>query len=191
MRIIAGSAKGIPLKKPTSLLRPTMDRVRAAVFSILGERVPGASVLDLFAGTGAMGIEALSRGAADATLVDHHSQSIATIKTNLVATRLRAQVEQMDAIAYLKRVSGAFAFDLIFADPPYAHQDGREENNLASVLLQSPFLLPAMASEALLILECDCKQFLPEVIGVETIVDRKYGTTRILIMKKNREIVSS
>jgi len=187
MRIIAGAAKGILLKKPTSLLRPTMDRVRAAIFSILGERVPYACVLDLFAGTGAMGIEALSRGAADATLIDHHSSCIEAIKNNLITTRLRAQVEQMDALAYLTRISGAFAFDLIFADPPYADEQG---NNLASSLLQTPCLLHAMKPEALLILECDRKQFLPGLVGLEVLVDRAYGTTRVLIMKKaNMEVV--
>ncbi len=181
MRVIAGSAKGILLKKPASLTRPTMDRVRAAIFSILGERVPHTSVLDLFSGTGAMGIEALSRGATDATLIDNNNKSIEVIRNNLAATRLRAEVQQMDALAYLKRISGAFTFDLIFADPPYADQEG---NNLAASLLQSPFLLDAMASDALLILECERKQALPVLSGLEVIVDRIYGTTRILIMKK-------
>lgn len=181
MRVIAGSAKGILLKRPTSLVRPTMDRVRAAIFSMLGERIPGATVLDLFSGTGAMGIEALSRGSSDATLVDNNTRSIEVIKKNLITTRLRAQVEQMDALAYLKRISGAFVFDLIFADPPYGDNQG---NNLAASLLQSPFLTSAMAPEALFILECEHKQFLPEIFGLDILVDRTYGATRILIMKK-------
>ncbi|MFZ4115304.1 MAG: 16S rRNA (guanine(966)-N(2))-methyltransferase RsmD [Chthoniobacterales bacterium] len=181
MRIIAGSAKGILLKKPASLVRPTMDRVRAAIFSILGERLPHATVLDLFSGTGAMGMEALSRGAANATLVDNNTQSIEAIKKNLVATRLHAQVQQMDALAYLKRIAGAFTFDLIFADPPYADQEG---NNLAASLLTSPFLLSAMAPESLLILECERRQLLPERSELEIIVDRTYGITRIVVMRK-------
>lgn len=185
MRVIAGSAKGILLKKPMSLTRPTMDRVRAAIFSILGERVPHASVLDLFSGTGAMGIEALSRGAADATLVDHHQKSIEAIRSNLVATRLHAEVQKTDALAYLSRISEAFSFDLIFADPPYADEEG---NNLAASLLKSPFLLNALVSDGLLILECERKQLLPEVEGLEIIVDRTYGTTRILVMKKVEEL---
>ncbi|MDH4469342.1 MAG: 16S rRNA (guanine(966)-N(2))-methyltransferase RsmD [Verrucomicrobiae bacterium] len=187
MRVIAGSAKGILLKKPTSFLRPTMDRVRAAIFSILGERVPYASVLDLFSGTGAMGIEALSRGAADATLVDNNTRSIEAIKNNLTTTRLKAQVEHMDSLAYLKRISGAFVFDLIFADPPYADDQG---NNLAASLLESPFLIGAMAPEALFILECEHKQSLPGICGLEILIDRTYGATRILIMKKNEGVTS-
>ena len=73
MRIIAGSAGGRPLKAPSEGLRPTMDRVRAAIFSSLGDLVPNASILDLFAGSGAMGIEALSRGAAKAVFVDSNA----------------------------------------------------------------------------------------------------------------------
>ncbi len=181
MRIIAGSAKGILLKKPASLTRPTMDRVRAAIFSILGDRLPYTTVLDLFAGTGAMGIEALSRGAAEATFVDHNTCSIEIIKKNLLTTRLYGEVQKIDVFSYLQRIGGAFHFDLIFADPPYADHGG---NNLAASLLSSPFLLAAMAPEALLILECHKNQSLVPSSFLRIIVDRIYGSTRILMMRK-------
>jgi len=180
MRIIAGLAKGIILKEPASITRPTMDRVRAAVFSMLGERVLDAHVLDLFAGTGAMGLEALSRGAASATLVDNHTGSVEVIRKNLVITRLQGDAKQMDALAYLSRIAGAFTFDLIFADPPYPDQEG---NNLAISLLKSPHLLGALAEGGLLILECERKQILPEIPELEILADRRYGITRIVIMR--------
>jgi len=88
MRVVAGTAGGIPLFVPKGPeMRPTMDRVRAAIFSSLAEAVPGARVLDLFAGTGALGIEALSRGAAEATLVEKEPRAIRAVQRNLVATR--------------------------------------------------------------------------------------------------------
>lgn len=181
MRIIAGSAKGIILKKPASVTRPTMDRVRAAIFSMLGERVPYAHVLDLFSGTGAMGMEALSRGAASALFVDHSSKCVDVIDSNLTATRLEGKVIRMDALTWLSHPFNR-AFDLVFADPPYADQEG---NNLAASLLMSPHLPAKIAPEGLLVLECERKQVLPEALQWDVIADRIYGVTRILIMKKN------
>ncbi|HXM01958.1 MAG TPA: RsmD family RNA methyltransferase, partial [Chthoniobacterales bacterium] len=92
MRIISGSAGGIPIRVPSHDLRPTMEMVRGAVFSALGERVTAARVLDLFSGSGAFGIEALSRGATAATFVDDHPKAIAAIKANLEKTHLEAGV---------------------------------------------------------------------------------------------------
>ncbi len=88
MRVVAGSAGGIPLSAPESAARPTMDRVKAAIFSSLGARVPGARVLDLFAGGGGLGIEALSRGCAEATFVDNDARAVEAIRANLQKTRL-------------------------------------------------------------------------------------------------------
>jgi 16S rRNA (guanine966-N2)-methyltransferase len=88
MRIIAGSAGGIPLRLPKHDIRPTMEKIRGAIFSSLGERIVGARVLDLFAGSGAFGLEAMSRGAANATFVDHHRDAIAAIQSNFEKTKL-------------------------------------------------------------------------------------------------------
>lgn len=123
MRVIAGTHRGRRLEAPAGrATRPTSDRVREAVFSILGERVRGARVLDLFAGSGALGIEALSRGAARATFVDHAAPAIAAIRANLRRLGLcdRATVLQRDVLRALGRASECTdQYDLVFIDPPY------------------------------------------------------------------------
>src|ERR1700752_1566225 len=101
MRVIAGRAGGVRLVSPKIGVRPTMDRVKAAIFSSLGETVIGARVLDLFAGTGALGIEALSRGAAAALFVDEDRQSIGAIEKNLTKTRLSGQVRNTNVFRFL------------------------------------------------------------------------------------------
>ena len=120
MRVIAGSAKGTPLASvPGESTRPITDRVKEALFDILGPSIVGARVLDLFAGTGAVAIEALSRGAAQAVLVERDRRALATIRRNLAATRLadRAVVVAGDAFAYLARPP-AEPFDLVYIAPP-------------------------------------------------------------------------
>lgn len=119
MRVIAGSAGGIRLECPDGIARPMMDRVRAAVFSSLAELVPGARALDLFSGSGALGIEALSRGAAEATFVDLHRKAADAIKRNLARAKLRGTVRLQDAAKFLAAAPEG-AFDLVFADPPFA-----------------------------------------------------------------------
>ena len=103
MRVIAGSAGGLPLVVPKKGVRPTMDRVKAAIFSSLGDAIVGANILDLFAGSGALGIEALSRGAAAVVFVDEDRQSIAAIEKNLAKTNLKGRVRQEDVVAFLRR----------------------------------------------------------------------------------------
>ncbi len=120
MRVIAGSAKGTPLASvPGDGTRPITDRVKESLFDILGSQVSGARVLDLFAGTGSVGIEALSRGAREAVLVERDRRALATIRRNLQATRLgeRARVVGADVFAYLGRPPEE-PFDLIYIAPP-------------------------------------------------------------------------
>ena len=179
MRVIAGTAKGRTLKTPASITRPTMDRVRAAIFSMLGNRVPEARVLDLFAGTGAMGIEALSRGADSVIFVDQDKKSAEVIRQNLELTKLRGEIKQVDAISFFKYQQASF--DLIFADPPYA---SNTDSDWIAKLLSTPELLSAIAEEGLLILECEKEQLLPEISELEKIIDRTYGITRIVILRK-------
>jgi 16S rRNA (guanine966-N2)-methyltransferase len=119
MRVIAGSAGGVPLTVPRTGVRPTMDRVKGAIFSSLGETVIGARVLDLFAGSGALGIEALSRGAASGLFVEEDPQSAAAIEKNLWKTNLRGHVRRQDVFKFLRSSSTDEKFRLIFADPPY------------------------------------------------------------------------
>lgn len=120
LRVISGTAKGRKLKLvPGDSTRPIMDRVKEALFNILGTGVRGATLLDLFAGTGSVGIEALSRGAERVVFIDNHWPAIRTIRENLAHTRLadRAEVLHGDAFAYLKRTP-AEAFEYIFIAPP-------------------------------------------------------------------------
>lgn len=120
MRVIAGSARGRKLKTIDGIeVRPTTDRVKEAMFSILQSEIPGATVLDLFSGSGQLGIEALSRGAKRCVFVDSSRESIATTKQNLKTTGLFDQsvVITSDSIAYLKSCSEHF--DIVLLDPPY------------------------------------------------------------------------
>src|SRR5947209_8710707 len=119
MRVIAGSAGGIRLAVPKRGVRPTMDRVKAAIFSSLGEAVTGARVLDLFAGSGALGIEALSRGASSVMLVEEDRQSAEIIERNLAKTKLKGRVRQQNVFDFLRHAGGVKTFQFIFADPPY------------------------------------------------------------------------
>lgn len=119
LRVISGSAGGLHLKSPKRHeLRPTQDRIRQVIFSSLAELIPGSRVLDLYAGTGAVGIEALSRGADRVVFVEQHREAIDCIRENLAHCRLTGgEIRQADALAYLAEPGEQF--DLIFADPPY------------------------------------------------------------------------
>ena len=118
MRIISGSAGGLRLSCPDGVARPMMDRVRGAVFSSLGDAVSEARALDLFAGSGALGLEALSRGAASCTFVDNHRKAVAAIRDNLARAKFSGHVRQQDVAAFVAAAPEA-AFDLVFADPPF------------------------------------------------------------------------
>lgn len=181
MRVIAGSAGGIPLRLPRHDLRPTMDKVKAAIFSSLGDRICGAKVLDLFAGSGGLGIEALSRGCAEAVFVDSHTQAIASIQANLEKTRLVGTVERADVFAWLKRNAGARRFDLIFADPPYAKNLG--DVDFARLLVESVDLRAALEPGALFVLERAPQKTDWANTGLFTIVRQKqYGATDVLFL---------
>ena len=121
MRVIAGKVKGIQLNTPEGMLtRPTTDRVKEALFSIIQFDLPGAKVLDLFGGTGQLGIEALSRGASNAVFVDSRREACQLIRSNLKKTHLedQATVVQSDYMEYLNRCTGFF--QIVLLDPPYA-----------------------------------------------------------------------
>src|SRR5437763_3927361 len=119
MIVIAGRAGGVRLVSPKNGGRPTMDRVKAAIFSSLGELVIGARVLDLFAGTGALGIEALSRGAASTLFVEENVAAISAIERNLGRTKFEGRVRKQDVFAFLRSARASELFQIIFADPPY------------------------------------------------------------------------
>jgi 16S rRNA (guanine(966)-N(2))-methyltransferase RsmD len=121
LRITGGEFRSRPLKSPRgSATRPTSDRVREALLAILGERVPGARVLDLYAGTGALGLEALSRGAAEATFVERAREALEALRANVSALEVedRVRVHPAPVERAARELKGPF--DIVFADPPYA-----------------------------------------------------------------------
>jgi len=126
VRVISGQAKGRRLKAPADdSIRPTADQAKESLFNIIGQRVQGALVLDLFAGTGNLGIEALSRGARRAFFVDVAKKAVATIRENLSLVQFadRSIIWQADAFSALSRLRRmGRRFDLVFSDPPYGHQ---------------------------------------------------------------------
>lgn len=185
MRIIAGSAGGIPLGVPrTGDVRPTMDQVRGAIFSSLAERVEGARVLDLFAGAGGLGIEALSRGAKAVIFVEHYRPAVHCIRKNLEKARLTgSQIVCLDALAYLDRLAKDGApepFDLIFADPPYT--TAAQPVDFCAKLLASPGLAAALAADGLFVLEKSPRHALdaPDPGVWEIVRQKRYGSTEVL-----------
>jgi 16S rRNA (guanine966-N2)-methyltransferase len=175
VRVIAGRFGGHGLLAPRGAsTRPTSDRVREALFSILGAvPVEGASVLDLFAGSGALGIEALSRGASEAAFVDSAPAAVAAIRRNLRAVGVEAEVRRQDALAYLRGASrDARQYDLVFLDPPYRHASalGRE---------LSAALGPVLAPAARVVTESDRRA--PIELDLELLDERRYGDTLIRI----------
>jgi 16S rRNA (guanine966-N2)-methyltransferase len=178
MRIIAGKAGRIVIKIPSAVARPTTDFVRQALFSILGEKVEGAKVLDLFAGSGALGLEALSRGAASCTFVDESRQSTTVIAENLTKARLHGgHPVKAEVISYLKR--DAASYDLIFADPPYWKFYG-DKDHIAE-LFKSALLPTRLAPDGWLIVEISSHQTSPVSADFTLLERREYGSSAILL----------
>jgi 16S rRNA (guanine966-N2)-methyltransferase len=174
VRVIGGRLGGRLLNAPRGqATRPTPDRVREALFSILAG-VEDARVLDLFAGSGALAIEALSRGAAEATLVDSSASAVAAVRRNLEALGLEAEVRRQRALGFLEGArTAARQYDLVFLDPPYRHATalGRE---------LSTALAPVLAPGARVVAESDRRA--PLDLGGLTLQDeRRYGDTLIRI----------
>jgi 16S rRNA (guanine966-N2)-methyltransferase len=182
MRIIAGSAGGRPLKAPPDGLRPTMDRVRAAIFSSLGDRVPGARTLDLFAGSGGMGIEALSRGAASAVFVDENERCVRCIRENLRMAKVEATVQTMDAYRFIDLYAEEGSFDLVFADPPYAKKQGDTDH--AAALMSSDKLAATLKPDGLFILERQSGGPAPADDLFEVLRCKRYGGSEVLYLAK-------
>jgi 16S rRNA (guanine966-N2)-methyltransferase len=172
--VIAGRWGGRRLQAPPgAATRPTSDRVREALFSVLAARVSGARVLDLFAGSGALGIEALSRGAAEATFVDTAPAALRAIRANLDAIGATADVRRADARRFLGSASAAAReYDLVLLDPPY-RLAGRLGDELTAAL-------PAvLAPGAAVVAESDRRA--PLELGLPILDERRYGDTLIRI----------
>ena len=172
MRIIAGEHRGARIFAPKGLdTRPTSDRVREAAFNLIGP-VDGAAVLDLFAGSGAMGLEALSRGAPSAVFVESDRDACRTIQRNVEKLGVTgATVVLRDALQAL--AADRRAYDLILCDPPYGYGDHRR---------LAPYLAAALAPDGLLVYETGTREK-PAVAGLRTRTSRTYGSARLTLFE--------
>jgi 16S rRNA (guanine966-N2)-methyltransferase len=184
MRVIAGSAGGIHLTVPRHGVRPTMDRVKAAIFSSLADQVIDAPILDLFAGSGGLGIEALSRGAASVLFIEEDRESIAAIEKNLAKTKLRGRVRQQDVFEFLRRSSFAEKFRIIFADPPYEKTKSGER--FTEKLLVDKRLPQLLEPDGVFVLEKQPSEKLPETASWTAVRARTYGATEVLFLSATR-----
>ena len=180
MRVITGKARGITLKTPQGLLtRPTTDRVKEAMFSIIQFDIPGARVLDLFGGTGQLGIEALSRGASCAVFVDSQEDACKLIRENLrrVGMAEQAKVIRSDYLAYLR--SCRETFDLVLLDPPYAEVFMENALNMLAEI-------DILQSGGIIVSERPVEKELPlELPGFTRSKDYKYGKTLLTLYRKD------
>ncbi len=181
MRVIAGSAGGIHLTVPQRGVRPTMDRVKAAIFSSLADQVIGAPILDLFAGSGGLGIEALSRGAASVLFVEEDRESIAAIEKNLAKTKLSGRVRQQDVFEFLRRSSLAEKFRIIFADPPYEKTKAGER--FTEGLLANAALAQLLEPGGVFVLEKRPAERVPDTGLWNVIRAKTYGATEVLFLR--------
>ena len=154
MRVITGTARGRRLKTPeNSDIRPTTDNVKESVFNIIQFDIEGRRVLDLFAGTGQLGIECLSRGAAEAVFIDDSREAVRIVKDNLKACGFSAPVLQQDALSYLR--SGG-RFDLIFVDPPY-------DANLYEPVLETINSVDILSDGGIILCESRRERYMPDM----------------------------
>ncbi|MGI5978406.1 MAG: 16S rRNA (guanine(966)-N(2))-methyltransferase RsmD [Oscillospiraceae bacterium] len=176
MRVITGTARGRKLREPKNMdIRPTTDKVKESLFSIIQFDIEGRCVLDLFAGTGQLGIEALSRGAKSVTFVDQSNEAIAIVRENLEHCGFSATVVRDDSIAFLER---AGKFDLIFLDPPY-------DGGLMDAALRKIIKFDILADGGIIICETASETSLkaldaPYFIGREY----KYGKVKLTVCGK-------
>lgn len=182
MRIITGKARGMNLFSPKNYdVRPTADRVKESVFNILGSRVVGAKVLDVFAGTGNLGLEAWSRGAAFVTFIDKNRESLKLVERNVEKCKAVADchILQGDSAGIVAKLYGTGQkFDLVFADPPY-------NKGLLNILLDTFVKFDILTDNALIIAEHSAGELLTDMPGYFTIKrEEKYGLTKIAFIQK-------
>lgn len=179
MRVITGSARGRRLGELSGMdTRPTTDRVKEGLFNVIQFDIEGRRVLDLFAGTGQLGIECLSRGAAHCTFVDQRRDAVALIRENLKVTKLseRAKVVQGEALSYLH--SAGEPYHLIFLDPPY-------DANLLNTTIKTIAGIDILAGNGIIICESRADQELPELpLPYQKSKDYRYGKIKVTLYRK-------
>lgn len=177
MRVIAGSARGVPLAAPRGRsTRPITDRVKETLFAILGDRVPDARVLDLYAGSGAIGIEALSRGAETAAFVERGREALAVLRANLAKTRLAAsaEVHATDVERFLAAAEAERSWDIAFLDPPY---------EVRAIVAPLAALRPHLAPGAVVAVKHFWRTEIPEIAGLRVVRQRRFGETMLTFLE--------
>jgi 16S rRNA (guanine966-N2)-methyltransferase len=175
MRVIAGTARGVPLSVSRgAATRPITDRVKETLFAILGDQVPDARVLDLYAGSGAIGIEALSRGAQQAVFVERDRGAVQALRSNLVRTRLEedARVHEVDVERFLALGEGPW--DVVVLDPPYEVRD---------IVAPLRALVPHLAQGASVVIKHFWRTETPEVEGLAVTRQRRFGETMLTFLE--------
>jgi 16S rRNA (guanine966-N2)-methyltransferase len=183
MRVIAGRCRSMPLKTVSGRdTRPTTDRIKETLFNILMADIPNCSFLDLFAGSGAIGIEALSRGAKSCCFVDNSRKAVTVIRENLAFTKLAdlACVREGDAAACVESLPGKY--DVIFMDPPYGHQ-------LERIVLERLRSSDCVADDAIFIVEASLETDFSyvESIGYELVRTKRYKTNQHVFLRLAKE----
>ena len=176
MRVIAGSARGVPLRAPKDRrTRPITDRVKETLFAILGERVPEARVLDLYAGSGAIGIEALSRGAASADFVEHGRGALDALRANLATARVEgdARVHASDVEAFLGRTTDG-PWDLAVLDPPY---------EVRAIVAPLQAVVPHLAPGAVVVVKHFWRTEMPRIDRLAQTRHRRFGETMLTFLE--------
>ena len=177
MRVITGTARGRKLLEPDGMaVRPTTDMVKEAMFNIVQFDIEGRRVLDLFAGTGQLGIEALSRGAAECVFVDESPKSVKLVRTNLERCALRGRVEQADSIGFLRRGG---KFDLVVLDPPY-------DSDLLEKALEVIQNVDILNDGGIIVCESRREKSMPELSApYRKTLSRRYGKVCLTVYKKD------
>ena len=179
MRVITGTARGRKLETPTNYdIRPTTDNVKESIFNIIQFDIEGRKVLDLFAGTGQLGIECLSRGAESATFIDENREAIRIIKENLKTCQLKGTVMQTDALSFIKNCG---KFDLIFIDPPY-------DSKLYEPVLEAINSVDILSDGGIIVCEARKEKLLPEMnLPYRKRKEYNYGKLKVCIYTKETE----
>lgn len=182
MRVIAGKARRLQLKTPQGMdTRPTTDRIKETLFNMIQDELYDTCFLDLFSGSGGIGIEALSRGARKAYFVEQSKAAVSVIKENLQFTRLKEQAEVLNctAISALGMLQGKESFDIVFMDPPYSR-------GLEKEVLKHPVFLQILQEHALVIVEADLETQLmeTELPGLRILKEKIYKTNKHIFLEK-------
>lgn len=181
MRIIAGSARSLPLKTaPGMESRPTTDRIKETLFNILNSQIPGGRFLDLFAGSGQIGLEAVSRGAEKAVFVENNKKAAACIEENIKFTKFTGSCTLLvqDVVTAIKRMKGMEPFDLIFMDPPYGK--GLEQEALKALSESS-----LLTEDTLIVVEASLNTdfFYTEELGFTIMREKAYKTNKHVFLQ--------